>query len=218
MGRFNSRQTWVDADPMVMFVRGVVFANVANLGAFTVASNDGLTYVEGDRVLLANQTTAAQCGIYVVGAVSGGVAALTRALEWEGGSPVRNGAVVNVSEGAIFAGSAWKAMATGAKNIGTDDPLFYPRVCKGTLTLAAGTKTLGSAEGLFVFSTTTSSVSALRNTANTSTSTTGGYAAPVASRVVGKSGTGAVVIRAEVAAGTINNADVSTIDWLVTNW
>ncbi|MFI0434026.1 MAG: hypothetical protein ACH36H_12910, partial [Candidatus Nanopelagicales bacterium] len=50
-------------------VRGVVYSNVASLAAFTVASNDGLTYTEGQRVLLANQTTAAQNGIYVVGAV-----------------------------------------------------------------------------------------------------------------------------------------------------
>src|SRR5262245_50683244 len=62
-------------------VRGVVDADVADLEAFTVAGNDGLTYAEGQRVFLAAQSTGAQIGIYVVGAVDAGVAPLTRALD-----------------------------------------------------------------------------------------------------------------------------------------
>jgi hypothetical protein len=207
-----------DLDKAPSLVRGVVFANVADLTAFTVASNDGLTYVAGERVLLANQTTAAQCGIYVVGTVGGGTAALTRADDFATAAAINNGCVVEVSEGTLWAGSSWKAMCTGSKVVGTDDPLFYPRVVKGTLTLVAGTITLGATQGLYLFSTTRSSVVVTRNTAGTSTATTGGYAAPVASRTAGKSGTAAVLIRAEVAAGTINNADVSTLDFCITNW
>ena len=199
-------------------VRGVVFANVADLSAFTVAGNDGLTYAAGQRVLLTNQTTAAQNGIYVVGTVGGGTAALTRADDFASGDAIVNGSVVEVSEGTIFAGSSWKAMCTGACVVGTDDPLFYPRVIKSTVTLTAGAITMGSAQGLFLFSTTKSQVTITRNTANTSTATTGGYAAPVASRTAGKSGTAAVLVRAEVAAGTLNNADVSTLDVVITNW
>lgn len=199
-------------------VRGVVFANVASLAAFTVAGNDGLTYAAGQRVLLVNQTTAAQNGIYVVGTVGGGTAPLTRAVDFAATEAIVNGTTVEVSEGTIFKGSTWKAMCTGSKVVGTDDPLFYPRVCKGTATLVLGAVTLGATQGLFLFSTTTSSVQATRNTADTSTLTTGGYASPVANRTAGKSGTAACLIRAEVAAGTLNNADVSTIDWLIANW
>lgn len=199
-------------------VRGVVFANVADLSAFTVAGNDGLTYTAGQRVLLTNQTTAAQNGIYVVGTVAAGSAPLTRADDFASGAAIVNGSVVEVSEGTIFAGSSWKAMCTGACVVGTDDPLFYPRVVKSTVTLVAGTVTLGSGQGLFLFSTTKSMVSITRNTANTTTATTGGYAAPVASRTAGKSGTGAVVVVAQAAAGTTNTADISTLDVVVTNW
>lgn len=42
-----------DKIALVRYVRGVVFANVADLAAFTVAGNDGLTYAAGERVLLA---------------------------------------------------------------------------------------------------------------------------------------------------------------------
>jgi hypothetical protein len=217
MGRFNSKGVYVDADPMTMFVRGAVFANVADLTAFTVASNDGLTYAEGEYLLLANQTTAAQCGIYRVGPVSGTTAPLTRSFDWDGG-PVRNGAVVHVSEGTLFAGSEWKSMTTGAKVIGTDDPLFYPKHCKGTLTLASGTKTLGATEGLFLFSTTKSPVAGGYNTAGGTVTSTVGWRAAVASRTAGKSGTAAVIVIAIVAAGTIDSANNSTFDFCITNW
>jgi hypothetical protein len=217
MGRFNSKGMWVESDPMTMFARGAVFADVADLSAFTVASNDGLTYAEGQTVLLANQTTAAQCGLYLVGKVTGTTAPLTRHPDWDSG-PVRNGALVQIAEGTIWAGSEWKAMVTGAKVIGTDDPLFYPKHVKGTITLVAGTITLGSTQGLFLFSTTKSAVNVTRNTPNTSTSTTGGYQCAAAGRTIGKSGTAAAIIIATVAAGTINTADISTLDFCITNY
>ena len=153
----------------------------------------------------------------MVGAVGGGTAALTRAADFASGLAIVNGEIVEASEGTLWQGSTWKAMCTGAAIVGTDDPLFYPRVVKGTLTLVAGTITLGATQGLYLLSTTTSPVVVTRNTAGTTTSTVA-YAAPVASRVAGKSGTGAVLIRAEVAAGTINVADVSTLDFCITNW
>jgi hypothetical protein len=197
--------------------RGAVFANVSDLAAFTVASNDGLTYVAGERVLLANQTTAAQNGLYVVGTVATGTAPLTRAPEMPAAMAIVNGMIVEVSEGTLYAGSSWKAMCTGAKVVATDDPLFYPAVCKGTATLVAGTKTLGATEGLYLFSTTRSTVAVTLNTPNTVTSTVT-YQAAVAGRTAGKSGTAALVLQANVAAGTINTADISTLDWSCRNW
>lgn len=199
-------------------VRGVVAANIADLAAFTVASNDGLTYAEGDLCLLVLQTTAAQCGIYKVGVVAAGVAALTRVVPHEAGRKILNGMVVEVSEGTLYAGTSWKAMCTGAKVFGTDDPLFYPRKIHSTITLVAGTLAMGATQGTWLFSTTKSDVQVTRNTAGTSTATTGGYSAAVAGRTAGKVGTAVVTVQAEVAAGTINNADVSTLDVLITNW
>lgn len=206
---------FVPSAQVTRYVRGVVTANVANLAAFTVASNDGLTYAEGEKVLLAKQTTAAQCGVYVVGAVAGGTAPLTRVADLAAGMTYINGSVVEVSEGTLWAGSSWKAMCTGTKIVGTDDPLFYPKTVHRTVTLVAGTVTINS--DMWLFSTTKSTVTVTRNTANTSTLTTGGYSAAVAGRTAGKGGTGAVTVQAEVAAGTINVADISTLDVLVTN-
>lgn len=210
---------WMAVYAPTRAVRGVVFANVADLAAFTVASNDGLTYVEGQRVLLANQTTAAQNGIYVVGAVTTGAAPLTRANDFLAGDAIVNGTVVEVSEGTIFAGSTWKAMCTGAKVVATDDPVFYPKTCKARVTLAGGTSiyALGSTEGLFLFSTTKSQVN-FDYVTYAGTIGTAGLAAPVSARTAGKSGTAALTVGAFNEDKGAAGGDTSTVDVVVTNW
>jgi len=128
------------------------------------------------------------------------------------------GAVVEVAEGTIYRGSSWKALCATTVVVGTTTPNFYPRRCGGTATLVAGTLVLGVAEALYVFSTTTCPVTLTRNTPNTSVGTDGGYQCEVAGRTAGRSGTGALTLLAAVLAGTINNADISTIDWNIQNW
>lgn len=210
----------------VRLARGVVVANVADLAAFTVANN-GVTYTEGQRVLLAAQTTAAECGLYVVGEVTAGVAALTRAPDAPTGAHFPTGGVVMVGPGNTeYPNSSWKAMATtaGGAIVGTNDPLFYPRQWRGTVTLASGTYTIGVGstatpdEALFLFSTTDSTVQCTRDTVGGTVTTTIMYVAPVGSRVAGKPGTAAVEVRSAVAAGTILNTDNSTLSVDITNW
>lgn len=196
--------------------RAVVTSNVADLAAFVV-SQDGVTLAAGDIVLLPNQTTAAQCGLYVLGTVAG-TAPLTRVADLFTGASYVNGCTVEISEGTVWKGSTWKSMATGAKVVGTHDPLFYPKTWKKLVTLVAGTVTLASADDMWLFSASTSVVHAFRNTANTTTLTTGGYTCPAATRTAGKKATASIVVFAAVAAGTINVADESTLDVIVTNF
>lgn len=201
--------------------RGACITNMS-LSAFVGVSGgtaqDGVTYAAGERVLLAGQTTGADNGVYVVGAVAAGTAPLTRAADLPTAAAIANGMIVEVSEGTLQAGSTWKAMCAGACVIGTDDPLFYPRTCRGILTLASGTKTLGATEGLYLFSTTRSVVKAGFNTAGGTVSSTVNWRCASAGRTAGKSGTAALTIIATIAAGTIDAANNSTMDWEVTNW
>jgi len=206
---------------MVRQARGAVFANVASLASFTVASNDGITYVAGDIVLLAAQTTAAQNGPYVVGTVSSGTAPLTRPDWFAAGSTIQPGLIIAMSgDGTIFGGSQWKALCAKAKVVDTDDPTFYPQFCKARVTLSSGTYALGATEGLFLYSLTKSNVQATRETAGGTLTNTTHYYCPSASsaRVAGVSGVAVVTVNASVAAGTLNNADNSVINVLVTNW
>lgn len=210
----------------VRAVRGVVTSNIASLAAFTTTGNaydDGLTYVAGDRVLLAAQTTAADCGVYVVGTVTASAAALTRAADMPAGLALPTGSIIEVSEGTVGKLSTWKATATttGGPVIGTNDPVFYPRVYKKVVTLASGTYLIGAgggSEALFLLSTTTSTIAATRNTAGGTLTLTTHYYAPVSTRIAGKAGTAAASVTASVAAGTVNAADTSTVDVTITNW
>lgn len=117
---------------VVHSARGVVTSNVSDLSAFTVATHDGLTFAEGDRVLLAKQTTGSQSGIYVVGVVSTGTAPLTRAADWAAAAVLPAGSRVVLSEGTTFKGSTWFASVAGDVTVGTTSPAFYPERVKGT--------------------------------------------------------------------------------------
>ena len=81
----------------------VTLANIANLASVTVADADGqgqgVTLVEGDRVCVANQTTASENGIYVVGAVGGGLAAFTRSDDANEDAEVTNGLSTLITDG-----------------------------------------------------------------------------------------------------------------------
>lgn len=113
--------------------RGVVTSNVSNLAAFTVSGSgrDGLTYVEGDIAFLAAQTTGAQGGPYVVGAVAAGVAPLTRPSWWAAASTQAMSSEFNINAGTVFGGSKWFATVAGAITVDTTAPAFYPRTQKG---------------------------------------------------------------------------------------
>lgn len=201
------------------FARGVAAAgNVASLAAFTVASNDGLTYVEGDVVVLLEQTSAAACGPYVVGAVSGGAAPLTRPDWWRTGMTLPGGVEIKLGpEGTVFKNCTLKAMlAAKSFVVGTTDPELNPVEVNVAATLVAGTVTLST---IPVFSLNTQ-VIATRKAANTATLTVGGYHATSGGAnglTVGKRGTAAIIIEACVGAGTINVADISTLHVTVKN-
>ncbi len=205
--------------------RNVVFGNVSNLAAYTVAAstslNDNVLNVETDVVMLVGQTTVAENGLYRVGKVTAGAAPLTRHESMPAGFVLPNACKVFVSEGGVYGGSTWRATSTqtGGWTVGTDDPVFYPEEYRQTVTLASGTYTIGAGstanpdEPLFLLS--TAKVELTRNTVGGTVTSTILYAAPVASRVAGKAGTAVVVVNAAVAAGTVNASDTSTVDVLI---
>lgn len=202
----------------VVRARNVVPANVADLAAYTVAGNDGITNVEGDVVLLVAQTTAAQNGLYQVGAVATGTAPLTRVGVMAAGDTILAGQLlVNVAVGTLFANTQWKnTVASGV--VGTNDLGFYPGRVVQSIALVAGTTTMTNVP---ILSATKTGFAIVRRIANTSTATTGGYGPSVGGAngvTAGPIGTASVVFEACVAAGTINNADISTLEITVINW
>ena len=110
-------------------VRGAVNQNIADKAAFPVAQTgggqEGITYVQGDLVLLMGQTAPAENGPYFVGAVVAGNAPLTRPAWWAPGSTIPEEFEFLVSmEGANFGGLTAAARCVAAKIVDTDDPVL----------------------------------------------------------------------------------------------
>jgi hypothetical protein len=77
---------------------------------------DGVTLATGDRVLVKNQGTASENGIYVVQASGAAV----RATDFDGTGEVSGGAFTFVEEGTVNADSGWVVTSNGAITVGTD--------------------------------------------------------------------------------------------------
>lgn len=92
-------------------VRAATVANITLSGTQTI---DGVTLTVGDRVLVKDQTTAAQNGIYLVAAQS-----WTRATDADNGTKLSSGARVSVEQGVTNAGKVWYLSTTGQINIGS---------------------------------------------------------------------------------------------------
>jgi hypothetical protein len=90
----------VAAAPQKLSVRAASTADVADLTACSTTM-DGVTLVEGDRVLLKSQTSGDENGVYLVGVVDSGTAPLTRAADMSSSSEVAPGMTVYVSEGTL---------------------------------------------------------------------------------------------------------------------
>lgn len=75
-----------------------------------------VTLVAGDRVLVKNQSTASENGIYVV--QSSGAA--VRATDFDGAGEVSGGAFTFVEEGTVNADSGWVVTSNGPISVGTD--------------------------------------------------------------------------------------------------
>jgi hypothetical protein len=83
----------------------------------------------------------------------------------------------------------------------------------GTATLVGGTATLGFGAGINL--TANSRILLSRRAQGGVVTNTVQYEAPLASRVFGPIGTGQFVINASLAAGGLNAADTSVIDWMI---
>lgn len=102
--------------------RAATTANITLSGAQTI---DGIAVIAGDRVLVKNQSTASQNGIYI--AASG---AWTRATDFDAAAELL-GAAVFVSEGTTLGNSIW--------NMTTDEPITLGTTALVFLQVGGGT-------------------------------------------------------------------------------
>jgi len=115
-------------------------ATTGNVTISTALNNgdeiDGVTLATNDRVLVKDQTTASQNGIYVV------KASPSRATDFDGDAEVTSGAFVFVEEGTTNGSEGWILTTTGSITVGTTALAFAQFSAAGVVTAGAGlTKT-----------------------------------------------------------------------------
>ncbi len=114
-------------------------ASVANVTvASPGASIDGITLVSGDRVMLKNQSAAAENGIYVW---NGAAVPMTRSADMNTAAEVEQ-AITTIEEGSVNTGTSWRQTAVNV-TLGTT-PLAWTTF--GTVAPPASETTAGIAE------------------------------------------------------------------------
>jgi len=107
----HREQTWKKV------VRAATTANITRSGAQTI---DGVSVVAGDRVLVKDQTTGSQNGIYVC---ASGAWARAFDMDQDGTTSVpaeeAYGAMVIVAEGTTNGGTVWRCTNTGTITLGS---------------------------------------------------------------------------------------------------
>lgn len=127
----------------VHFVRAVttaaLAANTYTAGTQTLQANsngalgaiDGVTLAAGDRLLVNNESTGSNNGIYVVTSAGGaGKYLLTRAVDCSTSADLQSGMLVAVSEGTANADSAWLLTTNTSTGIVLDTTaLSFSKAC-----------------------------------------------------------------------------------------
>ena len=127
-------KAYVDAARMGLDVKQSV--RVATIGNITRSGTqiiDGVELVSGDRVLVKNQSTASQNGIYEVAAGS-----WSRASDSDSDAKVTTGLFTFVSEGDINADSGWVLTTNDTITVGTTSLAFAQFSGAGQITAGAG--------------------------------------------------------------------------------
>ncbi len=110
-----------------IYVNGLsgVGATLTNSGAQMPLVIDGVALALGDRVLVKDQTTALQNGIYTVTNIGGTAVnwVLTRAADFDSPSQIARGDVVNVISGTVNAVTPWM-LTSSVAIVGTDSITF----------------------------------------------------------------------------------------------
>ena len=122
---------------------GGVGATLTNSGTQAAFSVDGYNASLNDRILVKNQTSGAQNGVYIVTTV-GSVSTnwvLTRATDFDttGSGPnyIETGAAVFVSNGTTNGSTSWVLTTTGTITIGTTALTFTQNSASGSFTVSA---------------------------------------------------------------------------------
>lgn len=122
-----------------------VGATLTNSGTQAALVIDGVTLSVSDRVLVKNQTSGAQNGIYTVTATGSGSTnwVLTRATDFNTSAEIQGGDFVFVTGGTSYDNTGWVQTSTGV-TVGTTAIVWQQFSGAGTYTASNGVQLVGS--------------------------------------------------------------------------
>ena len=183
--------------PSSNFKKSVKAATTANITLSAPQTIDGISCVAEDRVLVKNQTTASQNGIYVVNA-----AAWTRPVDADASDEIAS-AVVAVDQGTVNGGTLFTNYFKATDVVGTTAMPWYNVVDTSYSVAAGSTKTDGAYVG---YTGTTNTASYFNGGTTTPTGTArlnySGYFYPTFLNLIGSSDTTTAATHYFVETGT----------------
>lgn len=117
----------------IYYKESVKVATTANITLSGTQTIDGVAVAAGDRVLVKNQSTGSQNGIYVVAA-----GAWSRASDAQSGSALNGGATVWVNQGSSQGDTGWTVTNDGPVSIGTTSIVWTQTSGLGQIVAGAG--------------------------------------------------------------------------------
>ncbi len=103
-----------------------VGATLTNNGAYVEFTIDGVTVAQNDRVLIKNQSSPAQNGIYIVTSTGTIITpwVLTRSVDYDSSTEITKGNTISIEYGTVNNRTTW-IQSTSVSAIGTDPISFY---------------------------------------------------------------------------------------------
>ena len=129
---------------------GGVGATLTNTGALAAFSTDGQSPPINSRILVKNQTTGLQNGIYTLTTVGSGAIAwvLTRATDFDtvgtGPDKIETGAATFINNGNIYGASGWVMTTTGTLIVGTTSFTWTQTSSSSSITVSSPLLKTGS--------------------------------------------------------------------------
>lgn len=125
-----------------------VGATLTNSGALAAFSTDGVSPAINSVILVKNQATPAQNGLYTLTTVGSGAAAwvLTRATNYDQAADIAAGDYTIVQTGSTLAGTLWIQTTEGPFTVGTTD-IVFDQYNIGSLTLTLTGDVTGTGSG-----------------------------------------------------------------------
>jgi hypothetical protein len=122
-----------------------VGATLTNAGTQAAFATDGTTPTTGDRILVKNQTTTSQNGIYTITTLGSGSTnwVLTRATDFDTPTEIAGGDFTFVDNGTTLANTGWVCV-NEVTTVGTDPIIFEQFSGAGTYTASNGVLLTGT--------------------------------------------------------------------------